>query len=606
MKPAFAGLLLVFILASCQTVPKSESLELITYSEESLSQPALGCKSILDSYCRELFAPSALGNLLVDRRQPIQILQGETANQLSQVFYRYSLAKIKNQKQFPPDFLRFLNKYSYFQTLEEFIHRRPMQKMSLDERLEIENMKYHLSGIWQSAMDQTVVSRMAAKFKGYHQISSRLMPIEYEVEQRRIRRKLISEFSKILWRNDANWKRVTEGFNDLKASFMELFDSIDVPDEVAQDWRSKIATLELVLPGSLPEIADEECSTTTMNAYYYKYLNIVTVCAGDFNSEDVILTLAHEMSHALGIDRDLYLHLQSSQLGLALHGLRQNVCAPETEISCEDWSRLKEQISAKTEEIRDFEVPLRSFNQCLRKSADMKTPTEADLARIAAKISKNRTARFASSGIFLRLIKKQLPLPNGKLQKNPNYLNPCSYYLWSKNEEPLDNEIYSLIFFAAEYRCQGGDEGARLKNAIDVSQKLTTEVTKAVLQAEGEFSDRSELISENFASPPHERFADVVGTYAVAEYLKKFGTLTERRSKYLASSSWLCQEPSLESRYPEESKIVQLFNLDSHSRGDERQMEYLSKPMREALRCEKDFTFNECELPFKKTRPTPQ
>lgn len=603
---ALLGIVFAFLLGSCQSAPRPEPLELTSYSEKSLSQPAIGCKSILDSYCRELFAPTALGNLIVDPRQPIQILQGETANQLPQVFYRYSLAKIKNQRKFPPDFLRFLNKYSYFQTLEEFINRRPLQKMNLEERLEMENTRHRLGAIWQSAMDQTVVSRMAAKFKGYHQISAKLMPIEYEVEQRRIRRRLISEFSRILWREDANWRRVADGFNDLKASFMQLFDELDIPADVAGDWREKISSVELVLPGSLPEIADEECSTTTMNAYYYKYLNIVTVCAGDFNSEDVILTLAHEMSHALGIDRDLYLHLQSSALGQSLHRLRQNVCEPKAEISCENWAQLKEKIASKTDEIRDFEVPLRSFNQCLRKSTDMKAPTEADYARVAEKIARNRMARFASSGLFLRLIKRELPLRNGKLQTNPNYMNPCSYYLWSKNEEPLDNEIYSLIFFAAEYRCQSGDEGVRLKNAIDVSQKMTGEITKAVLQAEGEFSDSAELVAENFASPPHERFADVVGTYAVAEYLQKFGSLAERRSKYLASSSWLCQEPSLESRYPEESKIVQLFNLDSHSRGDERQMEYLSKPMREALRCEKDFTFNECELPFKKTRPTPQ
>ena len=161
----------------------------------------------------------------------------------------------------------------------------------------------------------------------------------------------------------------------------------------------------------------------------------------------------------------------------------------------------------------------------------------------------------------------------------------------------------TLIFFAVEYKCSSETEQARPKKAIDLSQRLTTAVVKGTLKAEGEYSDRSELISEGFTSPPFERFADVVGTYSVAEYLHKFSTRWERRTKNLASSSWLCQEPSLESKYPEESKIVQQFSLDSHSQREYRKMEIFSTPIREALSCEKDFSFNECELPFKKIIP---
>jgi hypothetical protein len=471
--------------------------------------------------------------------------------------------------------------------------------MSLEERMSTEHLDYVLEGIWQSSLDQTVLFRMSNKYHGFHQIPNHLIPIEYEVEEKRIRRNLISEFSKVLWHDDANWKKVTEGFNDLKLSFMALFDKLDITPELRTEWIAKIQSIELLLPGSLPEISDEECSTTTINAYYYKYLNVLTVCAGDFNSEDIILTLAHEMSHALGIDRALYVYLQKSMLATSQKVIRNKVCSPKVEWSCDDWTEFKKQIPQRLSEIQNYQPSNVDFNRCLKKVTETKTLTNDDLERLASKISKNRIASFASTDILLRLIKDKLPLKNGKMQVNPNYMNPCSYYLWSKSEEPIDDEIYSLIYFAAEYKCSSGEQSARLKNAIDMSDKMTTSVVRTRLKMEGEFSDRPEMISEGFSSSPIERFADVLGTYAVSEYLARFSKQWERRSKFLASTSWLCQEPSLESKYPVESQIVMLYSQDPHSQGDDRRMEIFSSPIRESLSCDKDFAFKECSLPFK-------
>jgi len=600
-RTVFAGhiSILILFLISCSTVQKNDSVEVQKYSIVGSQQLGNGCKSILDDYCNQLYAPKASGNLIIERNKPIHILQGETQNQLSQVFYKYSLAKIKNKRLLPSDFFSILEKYDYFEKLDDFIRKHPVQRMTLEERLESEHLNYELGSIWQSAIEQTVLSRMSAKYRGFHQIPNRLMPIEYEIEEKRIRRNLISEFSRVLWRDDANWKKVTDGFNDLKASFLILFEELDIPKDVQEDWKEKIKSLVLVLPGSLPEISDEECSTTTINAYYYKYLNVLTVCAGDFNSEDILFTLAHEMSHSLGIDRSQYLYLQKSKLGTTLKNLRTNVCSAKNEISCEAWSNFKNNLPQYISELQDYHSPLIEFNRCLKKIPETKVISDSDFDRIAEKISKSRIANFASTDLFLRLIKNKLPMKNGKLQKNPNYMNPCSYYLWSKNEEPIDDEIYSLIFFAAEYRCNNDTEAQKLKNAIDTSQLLTKAIVLAALKAEGEFSDRTELVSEGFSSPPLERSADVLGTYVVAEYFKRFSKIWERRTKYLASSSWLCQEPSLDTKYPDESKIVQQFNLDSHVQGEDRIMEIFSQPIRESLSCEKDFTFKECHLNFK-------
>jgi hypothetical protein len=533
----------------------------------------------MDNYCSELYSPKASGNLVIERHKPIQIMEGETANQFSEVFFRYSMAKIKNKRYLPADFLSILDRYNYFDKLDDFIHRRPIPKMSLEERLGSEHMEHLLDGIWQSAVEQTILSRMSAKYKGFHQIPTRLMPIEYELEEHRMRRNLISEFSKVLWKDNANWKKVIDGFNDLKLSFYNLFEKLDIPNDLRQDWKNRIRSIELVLPGSLPEISDEECSTTTINAYYYKYLNVLTVCAGDFNSEDILLTLAHEMSHALGLDRGLYTYLQNSTLAQEQKDLRNKLCTPKAEWSCQDWEKFKNDLPQNLSKIEGYKAPLPEFGQCLKKVRETRPLTSADLDRLSMKISKNRISAFASTDLILRLIKDTLPMKNGKMQANPNYMNPCSYYLWSKKEEPVEDDIYSLIYFAAEYKCSSSEESTRLKSAIDTSEKLTASVLKTVLKVEGEFSDRPELTSEGFSSPPFERFADVVGTYAVSEYLTRFSGEWERRTKFLASSSWLCQEPSLESKYPVESSVVMQFSLDPHSQGEDRKMEIFSKPI---------------------------
>ncbi|MGZ3775247.1 MAG: hypothetical protein ACXVCY_03800 [Pseudobdellovibrionaceae bacterium] len=594
------NLILFFTLSSCVTEQAKENAEIERYIGSVNDYSSNGCKAMLDNYCEELYSPKALGNILLNRKKPIVVLQGETHNQLSQVFLKYSMAKIRNQKRFPADFLETLNKYSYFQKLEDFIHRTPINRMTLDERLSNENLSYELSFIWQSSVEQTILNRLSSKYKGFHQMPDKLMPIEYDVEQKRARRKLISEISKAVWRDDANWKKVIEGFKELKSSYISLFNKLDLPASVLNDWQDKIQDLELVLPGSLPEISDEECSTTQINAFYYNHLNIITVCAGDFNSEDILLTLAHEMGHALDISRDLYKKLRASNLGSQLSNLREMSCSKPEEFSCTKWDDFKKTVSSKLTEIRSYKPQLYEFQKCLKKSTNSKKIESSDYERIASKISNSRIAYLASQNLFLRLIKQKLPLRNGQLQKNPNYMNPCGYYLWSKNEEPIDDEIYTLIFFMSEFKCGSGSEIEKLNKSIAVAKFLTSQIEEAAIQAEGEFSDRVEMTSEGLSSPPFERFADVLGSYAVSEYLSHNTSVWDQRTKFLASSSWICSEPSLESKYPEESKVERLYTIESHTQGEERKMELLSHPIRKVLGCEKDFEFHECTLPFKK------
>lgn len=563
-------------------------------------QGTIGCEKMMDDYCAFLYSPETLGNLQVPHlNESLKVLQGETENDFPQVYFRYAKAKLNNKDALPSDFIKALNNYNYFNLLKRSLGRKPRARMTLSERLESERLDNTLDSEWTAAISETVWMRLAKEFPDSFHLSERQMPPEYEIESKKIRRFLISEISKALWHNDHNWRKVEDTFLKLKSIFSTMIESLDLPDETKASWKSRIASMRLALPGSLPEISDDECSTTTINAYYYRYLDVITVCAGDFNSEDILLTLAHEMAHSLDISRTLYLHKVQSALGLAQVDLRNRICKAEENFSCDVWNDFKNNFDERLQNFNAFRYDLPEFNHCLKRKPTSKTPTTENLTRVAHTLTVNRYSNLATNGYFLRIIKKRIPLRNGHLNQNPYYLDPCKYYLWSHAEEPPEDELSSLVYFTAEYRCSDEKDPDRFRKAIEVSKGMTEKLLLAVLKLEGEFSGSEIMEREGFSSSPVERFADVLGSFAMSEFLQSARHVTDRRARFLAGSAWQCSEPSLTSRFPDESRVESEYSFNHHSEGLERRREILSEPMRVTLNCEKDFEFNECPIPLK-------
>lgn len=563
-------------------------------------QGIIGCEKMMDDYCAFLYSPETLGNLQVPHlNESLKVLQGETENDFPQVYYRYAKAKLNNKDYLPADFRKALNNYNYFGLLKRSLERKPRTKMTFSERLEAERLDATLDSEWTASINETVWTRLAKQFPGVHQLSDREMPPEYEIEAKKIRRALITEISKTLWHNDRNWKKVEDTFLKLKVIFTSMIDSLDLDDNTRASWKRRIASMKLALPGSTSAIADDECSTTTINAYYYRYLDVITVCAGDFNSEDILLTLTHEMSHALDISRSIYLHKVKSALGVAQADLRENICRSQTEFDCGKWDDFKSNFTERVQNLNVFRYDLPEFNRCLKRKPTKKSPNTDDLTRIAHTLTVNRYSNLATNGYFLRIIKKKIPLRNGRLNQNPYYLDPCKYYLWSHAEEPPEEELSSLVYFTAEYRCSSPTDPDRFRKAIEVSRNMTEKLLYATLKLEGEFSASELMEREGFSSSPIERFADVLGSFAMSEFLQSAPHITDRRARFLAGSAWQCSEPSLTSRYPDESRVENEYSFTHHAEGLERRREILSEPMRVTLNCERDFEFNECPIPLR-------
>lgn len=607
------GLILLLIVVGCTGVRPSpvvsenapyESSPVRMFSSERFYTPqsAPQCKYLLDEYCNFLYSPEAQGNLEVKLAQtPIRILQGDTHNEFSQVFYHYSQAKLRNQRRLPTDLRQVLNRHAYFEKLRSFLDRRPRTKMTLSQRLSSEASDYELASLWSMAMNETVLLRLSSKVSGYHRIPDKIVPIEFELERKRLRRNLNSEVARAIWWKDPNWEKVEIGFERLKASFLRMIPQLDIATETQNDWLKRINEIRLELPGATPAIANEECSKTTANAYYYTYLNVITVCAGDFNSEDILQTIAHEMAHALGLDRTRYLIQRGSTFGQNLARLRGQVCEPKS-FSCSQWKEYKTSFAESIASLDGYEPELPEFQQCLKRRPTARDLEEKDISRFARNFTADRISELASRDRFLRIMKPEIPMSNGKKQKNTNYLNPCSYSLWSQGEEPIDDELTTLLYFTAEYRCSEEAGPQRMKTAIEAAKAMTAQVLEKTIEMEGEFSSRDRLETEGFSSPPYERFADVVGSYALAELLKQFPEKVHRQNVFLASSSWQCTRPSLASHFPEESEIENEYVFEEHTAGDQRRKEIFSRPIRETIGCEKDFEFAECEIPFKTSK----
>lgn len=607
---AFNAAIVISVLTACTSAPPppppapEPPLKMFSTDKFYRGQAMPQCKAMLDTYCNFLNSPGVMGNLEVKHAtSSTKVLQGDTANQFSQVYYRYSLAKLKNRVYLPKDFVRVLDRHAYFAKLKAFLDRPPRPEMNLSQRLMSEQSDFELGFIWQAAFNETVVLRMDRKFAEYHKLADNMVPVELQLERRRVRRELVSEISRALWRNSEEWKKVEAEFTRLQQSYLRVIERLDVAEDVRLDWSKRIQEIKLVLPGAYPEISNEECSTTTVNAYYYTHLNVVTICAGDFNSEDISQTLAHEMAHALGIDRTQYLFEIGSTFGRELTSFRKKICEPKT-FTCEDWKAYKAGFRKSLESLNGFKPQLPEFQSCLKRRPSVKDLSNADVERFARTLISDRISDLASSDRFLRITKPTMPMRNGKTQKNPNYMNPCSYYLWSQGEEPLDDELTTLMFFTAEYKCgdPSGTPTDRMRAAIETAKQMSESVLRQSLRVEGEFSARSLLETEGFASPPYERFADVVGSYALAERLMLSPDLWDRQNRFLAASSWQCLEPSLASQFPEESSIEKEYIFDAHTEGDQRRKELFSAPIRQAIGCQKDFEFRECTLPFREIR----
>jgi hypothetical protein len=557
------------------------------------------CLGMVQEFCQKLFSAAHQGTMDFDvDKYHYEVRLGETSNDFKQTDYDYLSAKTQNWWRLPSDLKDALTARGLLDKIHAYLSRSSRQSMSLSDRIKNMRSEEEIDSMWTSAMRETVLVRMEKRFPGYSKIKEDYIPIELHYETQRQTKLLEAEVARAIWGHHKNWQKVEIKFERVRQAYKEVVAGLaGLPESVRKEWLGRLDSIKLIIPGSDPEIDSEACMKDENNAYFYSDRNELTVCAGDFNTEEIGQTLAHEIGHALDIDRTRFLFQDASAEGKAFHMLKDMNCGRKT-LDCSFWNAHKKQYASNLRELEKFPPQLESFNLCLQDKRLRTDMTDEYLSRVSREEVEAVAADLAERNVFLRLISPRIPLPDGSSQINPMYLNPCGYYLWDNQSYPLDEDVSMLLFFTTEYRCsKETDRDKKFKNAIDMAQDMQTDLTRSRLKIEGEFSGNERLVIDGYSVPPAEKFADAVGMKVFSHILSEDDTnINRRRARYLVNNAWLCRKPSLQQLYPSEARIQKSYFSEPHSEHSQRQKELLSTEVREAIDCELDFEPRECKI----------
>ncbi len=522
---------------------------------------------------------------------------GATENDFDERDYEFLQAKLKSWPKLPVDFRQGLSRYGFREKLQRHLRRAARREMSLPLRIENMRNEEEINSIWNLALREAVLTRMERLFPGYAKVKEDFMPLELRYEAQRQRRMLSAKVSAAIWSDHQNWRRVEREFARVKTVYKQVVnEQLGISAELKKDWLARIESVRLVIPGSDPELEMEGCSRTESNAYYFREKNYITVCAGDFNAEEIEQTLAHEISHALDIGRSRHLAKMQSSLGEGLLTLKEMSCSKKA-FDCGRWQAFRDSFSENLKPLESFVPQLKSFNQCLQEKPVRSEIPDEYASRIAKEEVDGILGDLARRDVFLRIISPEMPMPDGSRHRNPMHLNPCGYYLWDTQVQPLDQDVSLLLFFTAEYRCSAlPDRAEKFRTSIEAAKQMQTQFTRSSLRMDAEFSSRYRLERDGYSSSPTERFADNLGQVVFAHLLKQEADVRQRRARYLANNAWLCRRPSIQQLFPGEAKIQRSYYVESHSETGQRQKELLSEDIREALDCKQDFTVRQCRL----------
>lgn len=565
---------------------------------EFLDRDKPACLNMVQDFCTTLFAPENQGSLKFKIADTdYHILLGETENDFQEKDYEFLKAQLAAWAKLPREFRENLEENGYRAKLSLHLKRMARKEMTLKDRIATMRHEEQINAIWNQAFRETVLTTMEKSVPGFAKIKEDFMPLELKYEAERKRRELLASVAKAMWKTHPNWLDVEQKFKKVRDVYKFIIDKQDALDDaLRKDWKRRVDEIGLIIPGSDPEVDMGFCFKNESNAYYFREKNYITVCAGDFNSEEIEQTLAHEIAHALDIGRTRYIYQENSMVGSQLHDLKEMACDKKP-FSCEQWAQTKTNFQGFLSHLTAFKPELKKFNQCLQdKDVQRKIP-EDYLARVAKETVEGILGDLARRNVFLRIISPTLPLPNGTAQKNPMHMNPCGYYLWDTQAQPFDEDVSLLLFFTAEYKCsKESDRAEKFKVAIEAAKAMQTSLAKATIAMEGEFSGRYRLDRDGYASSPTERFADNLGQLVFARILSEEADVRKRRARYLANNAWLCRKPSIQQLFPGEAKIQRSYYVEPHSETNQRQKELLSEEIRAALQCKRDFDTNQCSF----------
>ena len=585
------------------------------------------CIDLYESYCKRLYSPENNGNLRLGSGETlVEVKDGEGPSGRLAILEAYDALDLEaiHRPEFPKDLLRNLGPYEKKRLELRKINQRFPQSMK--NRVRVERLRIEANALWSKAIELTELERIEKALPGYHTQNPQERDPSTAPVVKRIEEGLETEVNRSIWENSPVFLRAARLLEEIKAELqLWIAGNRDLTPKERSRYSERIRDLKLVAPNTNPDLHEKRCETTKKQSFYSAAFNRIVICGGDLlTRSELVTTLSHEASHALGLNSMHGVWLQQSSAGALNRKLIEEVCTPKQELTCpKTWKDFEKSLASDLPEILNFEIPLRSFHQTLKNKNHTEKPifdpitgkevTEYStlLDTIAEGSASASISEVADENEYSSLLtrlgeERYYTDKTGKVHRfrkeNPSFGNPCALLVRPDPFQWMPGERVSLrVWFLAAYSCSkdAKDEYSRVLNASGEIQRILTSWNRAYFRSFREFATISKITRAGYGSDTGEKFADAVGMEIAARILKKkfpdgttasetAASLENRRNWFFSSSSMFCSKPSITAEHPDWALAEKEISKEPHSEDVARRREILLPSVADALGCRID------------------
>lgn len=543
------------------------------------------CIELSDNYCQQLYSEKNQGILE-------NINLGRTKNDIKYSKYYFLKAVIKSIGKQSKDVQQALARNQIPKKLNNYINRKSRSELTTNDIFKDEWSNDLIEEI-RTAFKQVAVNRTEKLIPGYIRHLVKDTNPESDLQYYRQLDLIWADFFQNVWKEDPAWKEVEKKFEIVRKEYLDWnAEDKTISNELRQFRNDQLNSLSLVIPGSVKNRAYDasfRCGIDEDNAFYNSSRHQLTICAGAFVGNEPILTIGHEVGHAISNGRRIYKYIEASPFGKKFVELWNNL-QKGNHLSCTDWESLKKGIEKDLIEMPSYNFDDKLFlSQFLSKELRA-IPKDPELRRITDRSSKRTLNDEIRSNIISRILKKTTVLESGRSVQNNAYLNPEALTRWPILPISLFSpSAHFDHFFTEEYNCRLNEkkisETKALEESLVEARRLVGISWKMLLTVSGPFSMFRDAIDEEFAQDIEEDVVDSYASTVVARIIKKIELVEERRSQFLKATASYCDPISFRQLYPAETNVMHKFTNALHSIGQDRRRKLLTDDLKPLLQC---------------------
>lgn len=562
------------------------------------------CNSLTDNFCATLYNSNNKGVMDVHDGK---IQQGRSPTSKTRLYVlEHYKALIACLPRLPKDLQPRAE--PTFRMLQEALDEEP--KLQGDRTLWQRKVSDALRA-FNRAVDDTLLERKNTAYPDIMKKSADDRSVEEEEKLDALEHDLKDAILRARYEEHPNWIRVKNAYAKAKQDILDELSQLKIPAAEKEAMMKRIREAKLSLPFTNPDSvgADEDCGSTTVNAYYFRRRNVLVACAGFFNayqSESALyFVIAHELGHA--IDTNSQSELDYRKKSPVAAALQKLVGSPGPAYSCEEWSELKTKGALKPQENfvnRREQHPLDKLASCLKDRSELEPLSFDRVKRSVDRSVRGVLSWYADRNLFLQMAQPTMT-KYGEVEENEYYFRPdllMQSWYGDQSKEELPRTVDALEIFTQALSCQTLErDGKKFDYHGAPTSADRTELFQRAIKETGailKVKDMdylsycghtcSDLVDENLASDTGENFADWVAVRVGKHYLARKKSMSDKREASALATSLFCTEPSLYNDAPDLALVEKKFSMQEHPDSRLRRISFYTRESAALLGCQLD------------------